>query len=84
MHDLYWRLANANVAVYVLQLASRLLLGPSAELNSFALQYLVVRALYSALYVGTRTHRYSFLRTGVWYISVFLPTRMLVRTASRL
>lgn len=58
------------------------------ELNAVAAQYLGVRVLYVALYMGLRGWKgnegWAFLRTGVWAWSVAVPVWVLVRAGRRL
>lgn len=61
------------------KLAGNLTNLPTKELNILSLEYLGVRLLYSALYMGVRNEAMSYLRTGVWAWSVSIPIWVLVR-----
>ncbi|KAI9675496.1 MAG: hypothetical protein M1829_003300 [Trizodia sp. TS-e1964] len=54
---------------------------PPATLNSVAGASLVLRALYTLFYVETTSRRWSFARTGIWYLSVMAQLYLIIRAA---
>ena len=45
---------------------------PANKLNAVAGLYLASRAIYNIVYIGTTSHKYSYIRTGVWLSSISL------------
>ncbi|KAJ5626238.1 hypothetical protein N7510_002547 [Penicillium lagena] len=65
-------------------LAGNLAKLPAKDLNSLALEYLGVRLLYTAVYMGVRSEAASYLRTGVWAWSISIPIWALYKAGKTL
>ncbi|GES61806.1 membrane-associated, eicosanoid/glutathione metabolism (MAPEG) protein [Aspergillus terreus] len=63
----------------VAMLAGNLAKLPSKELNTIAFEYLGVRLLYTAIYMGAKSEAASYLRTGVWAWGVSIPIWGLIK-----
>ncbi|KAF9888137.1 hypothetical protein FE257_009273 [Aspergillus nanangensis] len=63
----------------VAMLAGNLAKLPSSELNTLSLEYIGVRLLYTALYMGAKSEAASYLRTGVWAWGVSIPIWGLIK-----
>ncbi|EEP76818.1 conserved hypothetical protein [Uncinocarpus reesii 1704] len=57
---------------------------PSKELNILAAEYLGVRLLYTAAYVGGRSEFLSYVRTGLFGWSVMIPIYVLAKAGNSL
>ena len=56
---------------------------PNSELNTLATEYISLRIIYTALYMATaRSELVSWLRTGVWGLSVAVPVWGLLRAGN--
>ncbi|PLN86688.1 hypothetical protein BDW42DRAFT_189954 [Aspergillus taichungensis] len=76
--------AHLNALEGVPMFAAAMLAGnlaklPSNELNTLAAEYIGVRILYTALYMGVRSEAASYLRTGVWAWGMAIPIWGLIR-----
>ncbi|CEN61801.1 hypothetical protein ASPCAL08449 [Aspergillus calidoustus] len=72
--------AMENLPLFaVAMLAGNVAKIPTSELNVLSLEYLGVRLLYMATYMGARSEAISYLRTGLWAWSVSLPIMALVK-----
>ncbi|KAJ6000234.1 hypothetical protein N7481_000643 [Penicillium waksmanii] len=60
-------------------LAGNLAKLPAKDLNYMALDYLAVRVLYTAVYMGGKSELGSYLRTGIWAWSISIPIWVLIR-----
>ena len=44
----------------------------SLTLNAFVLAYLCLRIIYTLIYINVGSHRFSFFRTAVWFVSTLM------------
>lgn len=51
-------------------------------MNTLALNYLGARVLYTALYMGVRSERAAYLRTGAWAWGVSVPVYIFYRAGN--
>ncbi|KAL4913415.1 hypothetical protein BDW62DRAFT_214212 [Aspergillus aurantiobrunneus] len=73
--------AMENLPLFaVAMLAGNVAKLPTNELNVLSLEYLGVRLLYMATYMGARSEAISYMRTGLWAWSVSIPILALVKT----
>jgi len=55
---------------------------PASTLNTVSAAYLALRAVYNVVYIQTTTNKYSYVRSGVWFSSIFLCFYQIVRAAN--
>ncbi|WEW59022.1 hypothetical protein PRK78_004490 [Emydomyces testavorans] len=56
---------------------------PTNELNFLAAEYLGVRLLYTAVYMGARSEFMSYVRTGVYGWGIGIPIYVLIKAGNR-
>jgi len=87
--DRLWRAKGAHLNSFegfplfaTAMIAGNLAKLPSSELNTLAAEYIGVRLLYMAFYMGVRSEAASYLRTGAWVWSISIPIRCLIRAGN--
>ena len=76
--------AHKNAMENLVIFATAVILGnqadlPASTLNTVAGLYLVLRAIYPVIYINTVSFKYSFVRTGVWTLSIALCFYQIIR-----
>ncbi|OJJ59878.1 hypothetical protein ASPSYDRAFT_903118 [Aspergillus sydowii CBS 593.65] len=75
--------AMENVPLFaVAMLAGNVAKLPTKELNVLSLEYIGVRLLYMATYMGARSEAISYVRTGLWAWSVSIPILALIKAGN--
>ncbi|OJJ02408.1 hypothetical protein ASPVEDRAFT_193129 [Aspergillus versicolor CBS 583.65] len=75
--------AMENVPLFaVAMLAGNVAKLPTKELNILSLEYIGVRLLYMATYMGARSEAISYVRTGLWAWSISIPILALVKAGN--